>query len=71
MSIGKYAKNLILTTNLSNDQILEKIKETFPNCKTTYACVAWYKSDLRKKGLIAKRNEQTVTVDERQMTLDV
>lgn len=54
MSIGKFAKNLILTTDLSNTQILERVLEAFPTAKTSMACIAWYKSDLRKKGQLAK-----------------
>lgn len=57
MSIGKFVSNLILTTELNNTEILAKVKETYPEAKTSMACVAWYKSDLRKKGLIAKRGE--------------
>jgi hypothetical protein len=57
MSIGKFAKNLIQTTSLSNTEILAKVQEAFPTAKTSMACIAWYKSDLRKKGLIAKRHE--------------
>jgi len=55
MSIGKFASNLILTTNKSNTEILDAVKAQFPAAKTTMACVAWYKSNLRKKGLIPQR----------------
>jgi hypothetical protein len=58
MSIGKFAVNLILTTELSNTQILEAVKVAYPESKTTMACIAWYKSDLRKKGKIAKRGAE-------------
>ena len=57
MSIGKFASNLILTTSKSNTEILEAVRKQFPEAKTTMACIAWYKSDLRKKGKIAKRGE--------------
>ena len=58
MSIGKFASNLILTTNKSNTEILAEVRKAFPEAKTTMACVAWYKSDLRKKGKIAKRGAE-------------
>jgi hypothetical protein len=65
MSIGKFARELILAQpELKNDDVLAKIKKNFPEAKTTYACVAWYKSDLRKKGLIAKRAARSVEMVE-------
>ena len=69
MSIGKFASNLILTTQLSNTEILEAVKKQFPSAKTTMACIAWYKSDLRKKGLIAKRYEVLEVKDDKQLEL--
>ena len=47
--IGKFVKNLIQTTKLTNTQILEKVKEKFPDSSTSMACIAWYQTDLRKK----------------------
>ena len=47
--IGKFVKNLITTTKLTNTQILEKVKEQFPEAQTSMACIAWYQTDLRKK----------------------
>ena len=60
MSIGKFASNLILTTSKSNTEILEAVKAAFPEAKTSMACIAWYKSDLRKKGKLAKRNTEAI-----------
>jgi hypothetical protein len=65
MSIGKFASNLILTTSLSNTEILAKVQEQFPSAKTTMACIAWYKSDLRKKGLIAGKTSTAFTKEEK------
>jgi hypothetical protein len=47
--IGKFVKNLIVTTKLSNTEILAKVKEQFPEAQTSMACIAWYQTDLRKK----------------------
>lgn len=47
--IGKFVKNLITTTKLSNKEILEKVKVAFPEAQTSMACIAWYQTDLRKK----------------------
>lgn len=52
MTIGSFVRNEILTTELSNTEILDKVHQAFPSAKTTMACIAWYKSDMRRKGLI-------------------
>ena len=60
VSIGSRSRELI-KQGLSNSVILAKIHEEFPNGKTTMACIAWYKSDMRKKGLLAPRGSVPVT----------
>ena len=64
VTIGAFAKNLILTTSLSNTEILKKVQEQFPAGKTSMACIAWYKSDLRKRGTLAKRGSAAPTLEE-------
>ncbi len=60
MSIGNTVRAMILANpSMKNEEILTKIKEQFPTAKTTYACIAWYKTDMRKKGLITGRNVKT------------
>lgn len=67
MSIGKFCKEQILANpQIKNDDLLALVKQKFEGCKTTYACIAWYKSDLRKKGLLAKRYETVTTVTDEQ-----
>ncbi len=61
VSIGSRSRELI-KQGLSNAVILETIKMEFPNGKTTMACIAWYKSDMRKKGLLAPRGHVSATV---------
>lgn len=62
MSIGSTVRQLVLENpELSNADILTKVKELFPQAKTTMACIAWYKSDMRKKGLIKPKNQPTLT----------
>ena len=53
--VGNFVRGLILKGELSNSEILDKVKEKFVGCETTMACVAWYKSDMRKKGIIEKK----------------
>lgn len=61
MSIGKFAREAILANpTMKNDDILALVKAQFPNAKTTYACIAWYKSDMRKKGLMVAKGVRTL-----------
>ena len=53
MGIGQFCRYLMLNSSKSNTEILALVIKTYPDAKTTPACIAWYKSDLRKKGLIA------------------
>ena len=46
--IGKYVYHLLETTELTNREILEKVKEEFPEGNTTLACIVWYRSDLKR-----------------------
>ena len=56
VSIGQTAISIILTQpELTNQQVLEKVKELRPSAQTTMACIAWYKSKLRKEGRIGAR----------------
>jgi len=52
--VGATCRKLLLE-GLSNAEVLVKLKELNPASKTTSACVAWYKSDLRKKNLLAPK----------------
>ena len=56
ISIGSTAIQLILANpDWSNQQVLEEVKKLFPTAQTTMACIAWYKSKLRKEGKIGQR----------------
>ena len=60
VSIGKFVQQLVLdNADMPNVDILAKVKEQYPQAKTTMACIAWYKSDMRKKGLIKARKALT------------
>ena len=47
--VGERCRQLILEGVLDNKGILEQIKKEYPDGKTSIACIAWYKSDLKKK----------------------
>ena len=56
MSIGEFVRKCVLeNSDLKNQEILNKVLEKFPEAKTTIACIAWYKTDMRKKKLIGPR----------------
>ena len=56
VGIGSTIIELILANpEMTNLQILEKVKETFEKAQTSYACIAWYKSKLRSEGKIGAR----------------
>ena len=56
VGIGSTIIELILANpEMTNLQILEQVKSTFEKAETSYACIAWYKSKLRKEGKIGAR----------------
>jgi hypothetical protein len=50
--IGQFVRHFLKNSTKSNAEILELVLKTFPGSKTTPACIAWYKTDMRKKGLL-------------------
>ena len=56
VGIGSTIIDLILKNpEMTNNEILAKIKAQFESAQTSYACIAWYKSKLRKEGKIGAR----------------
>jgi hypothetical protein len=55
--IGKFIVEQILTTTKTNTEILNEVLTKFES-KTTMACIAWYKSKLRKEGKIPVRTSK-------------
>jgi len=63
MSIGTFVRETISNNSaLSTEEILAKVRDQFPEAKTTASCVAWYKSDMRKKGLLGGGRVKAVMV---------
>lgn len=50
--IGQYAQRLMQSTDMKNPDILTAIQKAFPEAKTTPACIAWYRSDLKKQAKV-------------------
>lgn len=50
-TIGRQIAELIVAGKQTNDEILESVKKAHKGCSTTSACVAWYRSTLRKRGI--------------------
>lgn len=56
MTVGTLIQNLLQTTDLSNQEIADKVRQQFPDAKTTAKSVASVASVARKYGVqIAKR----------------
>ena len=56
IGIGSTIIDLILANpEMTNLQILAEIKAKFESAQTSYACIAWYKSKLRREGKIGAR----------------
>ena len=56
LGIGQMIITQILEhPELSNEQILKNVLAKFESAKTSMACIAWYKSKLRKEGKIGAR----------------
>lgn len=56
LGIGQMIISQILEhPELSNEQILKNVLGKFESAKTSMACIAWYKSKLRKEGKIGSR----------------
>ena len=56
ITVGATAIKIILDRpELTNKQVLEEVQKIFPSAQTTMACIAWYKSKLRKEGKIGPR----------------
>ena len=61
MGIGQFCRHMMLNSTKSNTEILQLVLKLYPDAKTTMACIAWYKSDLRKKGLLVGEKSQRST----------
>lgn len=60
MTIGKFATNLMVSTNMSNEEILKQIRIKYPECKTQMNSIYWYRSKLNvnKNSTKSKQKEQ-------------
>jgi hypothetical protein len=48
-TVGSFARKMIvLNPAMSNKELLALVKTRFPTNATTIACIAWYKSDMKK-----------------------
>jgi NADPH-dependent 2,4-dienoyl-CoA reductase/sulfur reductase-like enzyme len=73
MNVGAVCRALILKAEesgkaISNEDLAAKVVQIFEEhgveVKTSAACIAWYKSDMRKKGeLIGKAQAKSITID--------
>lgn len=52
--VGQFIRKLI-AEGLSNKDILPIVHEQYGNKNTTYACVAWYRNNMKKSGAEVKK----------------
>lgn len=68
MNIGQFARKCILENpQAKNADIVKMVRAWKPEAKTTEACIAWYKSDMKKKGTATSTVEikrTTATVED-------
>lgn len=65
MNIGQFARKCIQDNpSMKNEDILKLVQAQFPAAKTSYACIAWYKSDMKKKGVLVKPRTAEVVMAE-------
>ncbi|MEM6288805.1 MAG: hypothetical protein AAF845_16830 [Bacteroidota bacterium] len=50
VAIGDMARSLILE-GLTNEAVVERVLAAVPDAKTSKESVAWYRSDMKKRGL--------------------
>jgi hypothetical protein len=73
MNVGQVCRALILKfeasgTAMTNEDLATKVVKLFEEqdvtVKTSAACIAWYKSDMRKKGqLVGKAQAKSIELD--------
>ena len=73
MNVGAVCRALILKAetegkSIGNEELAAKVVKLFEEhgveVKTSAACIAWYKSDMRKKGqLIGKAQAKAIVID--------
>lgn len=73
MNVGQVCRALILKfeasgTVMTNEDLATKVVKLFEEqdvtVKTSAACIAWYKSDMRKKGqLVGKAQAKSIELD--------
>ena len=73
VNVGQVCRALILKNEdlekkFSNEELAQKVVEIFKEkeveVKASAACVAWYKNDMRKKGiLVGKSQAKSIVMD--------
>lgn len=67
-TIGSLVSELLIANpSMATKEILAKVLEKFPSAATSEKCIAWYKNDLRKKGLLPEFERKSMTSDERRI----
>jgi hypothetical protein len=63
VSIGSYAREMIAANpQATNQELLDMVLAKFQQANTSLACIAWYKSNMKKNGYNKKVQERTLDV---------
>jgi len=73
MNVGQVCRALILkydseNVKVTNEELATKVVELFKKhdvaVKTSASCIAWYKNDMKKKGIILKKSQvKSIEID--------
>jgi len=61
--VGKEILRLIAENRLTNKEIVAKVLSDNPERRTTYSCVAWYRSKVRSGQIDLPKVETLETID--------
>ena len=60
-SIGSVARGFISANpTMKNEEILQLVRNEFPEAKTSIACIGWYKSKMKKEAKLQPEAPRTV-----------
>jgi len=69
-SIGSVARGFISANpTMKNEEILQLVKNEFPEAKTSLACIGWYKSKMKKEAKAAPAEVRTVEIIENEIEM--
>ena len=56
--VGKRVRELLALGEMTSKEIVELVNKENPARKTTYACVAWYKNDMKTNPVVVAKTAE-------------